>query len=159
MTTDGYRARIWRRTLSRYVQWPSFGCEGQYGKMDGNACLHTGEATEIKVSWMWVGAGILTITPWEIIGRDKLWWFCGENKMTLERFLEEMMKHESRIGKIFWATDYHWDCVSFIGGKNKIKKERGCKTMRKQKDFSHTDRLEKPWLGEYPSDAVSEIYI
>lgn len=30
--------------------------------------------------------------------------------------------------------------------------------MRDQKDFSLTERLEKPWFGEYPSDTVSELY-
>ena len=113
------RARIWRKTLSRYLQRPSFWCEGQYGKMDDDACLRIRELTEVKASWMRVGAGILTVTPWEIIGRDRLWWFCGENKMTLEKFLEEMMKCKWWIGKMIWATDYHWDYVSFIREKKK----------------------------------------
>lgn len=30
--------------------------------------------------------------------------------------------------------------------------------MRHINDFSLTERLEKPWFGEYPSDTLSEIH-
>lgn len=155
MMTDFYRTRIWRKTL-RYLQWPSFWCEGQYGKRGVTVCLHIGEVTEVKVSWMWVGTGILTVTPWEITGRDdRLRWFCGENKITLEKLLKDKMKSKWWNGKIIWVTDCHLDYASYIRGKKKKKSDA---KLWDQRDYFLIERFEKPWLAEYPSDSVCEIY-